>query len=152
MLLPFPALAVVLTLSPPIVSDNFTIIAHAIQSGDHTHAAAQDVAREADALIAALDVLEREVSDVGEGFTALVRGVRSRGEELFANWGAPETATDKEEPTETGSAEPKVSILPVTDGEVKGVDTEGVLVGRAKEEVEARLAGVPVEDVRRDEL
>ncbi|KAG6856440.1 hypothetical protein H0H87_004405 [Tephrocybe sp. NHM501043] len=99
-------------------------------------------------LIDALNDLERDVNELVEGFEVVIAGDRRRAEtEVFVDVVEPET------PTEEKAGEPEVSILPIEPVKEKVVP-EDIFVGRSKEEVEAKLADVPVEDVRagREEL
>ncbi|KAG5641429.1 hypothetical protein DXG03_005245 [Asterophora parasitica] len=147
-------------------SENFTTRASTLQ-------AAVDP-KGTDILIDALNDLEEEVNDVVDGFNVLLNGVRRRAEGpggVFTPYFDSEFHKDKEsrEQHEEKKGEEKekedeqVSILPIEPqptGEAEpkiggAIGVEDILLGRSKEEVEAKLAGVPVESearARREEL
>ncbi|RDB15800.1 hypothetical protein Hypma_003644 [Hypsizygus marmoreus] len=154
------------TIPTLVASENFTALASFLQSGDRTHLKAPSEAPEpvADPLVHALDELEREVNEVVEGFAVVLNGVRRRAAEVFRV--KPDASDAEGSGKEKEDEEPRVSILPIsptTPGpgkggkeEVEKVDVDHLFVGRGKEEVEANLRGVELENVSqsgvRDEL
>ncbi|KAF5383568.1 hypothetical protein D9615_003765 [Tricholomella constricta] len=136
-------------------SENFTTLANALQ-------AAVDP-RGTNVLVDALNDLEEEVNEVVHGFGVLLSGVRRRAEGpggVFSlDWATKgeeehETKENNEENEEKeGEGDERVSILPIepqptgeTETKAGGaIGVEDVLLGRSKEEVEAKLADVPVE-------
>jgi len=121
------------------VSENFTTLAQALQSGEqHQHSLPLD-----DVFLEALGKVEREVNEVVEGFQAAVAEVGRRGARVFAK-------VEEEEET--------VSILPVepveTETPAPGLEegVEHVFLGRSKEEVEEKLKVAAGGGGDRDEL
>ncbi|KAG6840208.1 hypothetical protein C0991_008181 [Blastosporella zonata] len=126
-------------------SENFTSQAQKIQ--------AQVDPAGTNELVDALNDLEGDVDEIVEGFDVLVAGVRRRAESEDGVFARIVDEPKPEIPSEEKAEEPEVSILPIEPVKEKLL-AEEIFVGRSKEEVEANLAGVPVEDVRagREEL
>ncbi|KAG6861266.1 hypothetical protein C0995_002074 [Termitomyces sp. Mi166 len=127
-------------------SENFTSQAQKIQ--------AQIEPEGTNELIDALNNLELEVNEVVEGFNVLIANVRRRAEGDDGVFGDDADADESKPETTTEVKQPEVSILPIEPEKQVAPAPVDVLLGRAKEEVETKLAGVPVEDVRagREEL
>lgn len=133
-------------------SENFTKLAQTIQ-------AAVDP-KGTNILIDALNDLEAHVSETTEGFGVLLSGVRRRAggvfadaeAELKANAEAKKAQEDKEKQDEKVSILPVEPVVPVQTDAPAHIGVEDVLLGRAKEEVEAKLRDVPVVQAGREEL
>ncbi|KAG6886758.1 hypothetical protein C0992_002506 [Termitomyces sp. T32_za158] len=121
-------------------SENFTAHAHKIQ--------AQLEPQGTNALVDALNVLEREVGGVVDGFARVVEEVRARVEGRGGVFAREAEGGEEAEEGQGGEGEgERVSILPVPKPVPAAQD---VFVGRDKEEVEARLEGVRVEREREE--
>ena len=106
-------------------SDNFTALAYSVQDGSHPSPPINPVAD-------ALQELQGEVEDVISGYNVRLRKIKRSGGRAFGG-----TTSDTEDDT--------ASILPIEDPEQTGSpadagrDIPPVVIGRAKEEVEAAL-------------
>ncbi|KAH0582526.1 hypothetical protein H2248_010467 [Termitomyces sp. 'cryptogamus'] len=128
-------------------SENFTSQAQKIQ--------AQIEPQGTNELIDALNDLEREVDETVEGFNVFIANIRRRAEGDDGVFGTNAYDFEPEKKIKEELGEPEVSILPIEpEKKAVPVPVKNVFMGRAKEEVEAKLIGVPVEDVRagREEL
>ena len=120
------------------VSENFTTLARALQSGEqHPHSLPLD-----DVFLEALGKVEREVNEVVEGFQAAVAEVGRRGARIFAE-------VEEEGTVSILPAEPVETEIPAP-GLEEGV--EHVFLGRSKEEMEEKLKVAAGVGGDRDEL
>ncbi|KAF8074683.1 hypothetical protein FPV67DRAFT_1665432 [Lyophyllum atratum] len=122
-------------------AENFTADAQALQAAVDPQGT--------NPLVDLLNELEAAVGEVVDGFAILVKGIKRRAE-------APGGVFDTERPSEEEKKgkevekERKVSVSPVDPAPTPKID---VVMGRSKEEVEAMLKDVPVEErAGREEL
>ena len=157
------ALRVAMALIPSFfcsVSENFTAVAHALLTGDHSDPTAIHVEPMEDVLAESLNQVNRDVTDLIEGFNALLKQMQGRGRETFEEvLTALIAVKDRQKQSEEEiNKEEEVSILPIEPTSTSVPTPEGGLeegvgelfLGRSKEEIEEKLAAVSLE--AREEL
>lgn len=121
----------------PTVSENFTKTANEIQQGTHPSPPINPITP-------LLEALEKELTELVDGFDLKMRSLRRAGEKAF---GTSSTVTDEspkapvealaKQETPIASQDPQYSILPISNEQAELQTDESALIGKSKENIMA---------------